>query len=380
MAAHRPDDAAFMRRALELAEQGRGHVEPNPMVGAVVVRQGRIVGEGFHERFGGPHAEPNAIAAAGGACRGATLYVTLEPCTHQGKTPPCLPEVVAAGFARVVVAMIDPDPRNNGRGIQQLRQAGIEVQVGLLEAEAQRLNAPFVKLTTRGLPFLTAKWAMSLDGKAATRTGDSRWISSEPARKLVHTIRGQADAILIGIGTALRDDPLLTARPPGPRVPTRIVADTQARLPLQSRLVLSAREAPLLVATTDAADPARRAALQAAGAEVLLLPHERGRPSADPARPEPVEGRVSLKALLQELGRRRMTNVLLEGGGELCAAALAGGLVDKCLVFIAPKLIGGRHAPTPVEGDGIPTIADALQATHTTLRPLGPDALIEAWL
>jgi len=355
-----------MARALELAERGRGHVEPNPMVGAVVVRDGRIVGEGHHERFGAPHAEANAIAAAGDACRGATLYVNLEPCTHHGKTPPCVPAIVAAGFARVVAAMEDPDPRTQGRGIEQLRQAGIEVEVGLLEAQARRLNAPFVKLTTRGLPFVIAKWAMSLDGKTATRMGDSRWISSEPSRKLVHQVRGRMDAILVGAGTVLADDPLLTARPPGPRTPVRIVADEQARIPLYSQLVRTADQVPLVVATTELAPAERRAAIAAKGAEVLVLPVQRGG--------------VSLRALMSELGRRHMTNVLLEGGGELCAAALAAGLVDRLMVFVAPKIIGGRHAPTPVEGEGAATLARALQASDWTLRRVGDDALIEAWL
>ena len=366
MAPEGTDPAKCMVRALELAERGRGWVEPNPMVGAVVARDGCIVGEGFHQRFGGPHAEPNAIAAAGQACRGATLYVTLEPCTHHGKTPPCVPAVVAAGFARVVAAMIDPDPRNQGRGIEQLRAAGLDVEVGLLEADAQRLNVPFTKLTTRGLPFVTAKWAMSLDGKTATRTGESHWISSAPSRQLVHTLRGQVDAILVGVGTALADDPLLTARPPGPRVAARIVADSQARLPVESRLVRSVADAPLIVATLESAPSERRAALAAAGAETLVLPEERGR--------------VSLPALMAELGRRRMTNVLLEGGGELCAAALAAGLVDKVLAFIAPKLIGGRDARTPVEGYGAATMAQALQARDWAVRRVGDDALIEAWL
>lgn len=360
------DPAALMARALELAERGRGWVEPNPMVGAIVVRDGRILGEGFHERFGGPHAEPNAIAAAGPACRGATLYVTLEPCTHFGKTPPCVPAIIAAGFARVIAAMVDPDPRNQGRGIEELRKAGIQVELGLLEAEARRLNAPFIKLTTRGLPFVTAKWAMSLDGKTATRTGQSRWISSAPSRQLVHTMRGQVDAILVGLGTVLADDPELTARPPGPRLATRVVADSQARIPLESRLVRTARQAPLIVATTGDAPAERRQSLAAAGAEVLALPAE--------------SGRLSLPALMAELGRRQMTNVLLEGGGELCATALAAGLVDKVLAFIAPRIIGGRDAPGPVAGEGIPELAQAIAPKHCTVRTVGDDALIEAWL
>jgi diaminohydroxyphosphoribosylaminopyrimidine deaminase/5-amino-6-(5-phosphoribosylamino)uracil reductase len=361
-----PNPTDFMRRALELAERGRGCVEPNPMVGAVVVRGGRIVGEGLHARFGGPHAEPVAVAAAGEACRGATLYVTLEPCTHYGKTPPCVPAVLAAGFTRVVAAMIDPDPHNQGRGIEQLRAAGVEVETGLLEGEARRLNAPFVKLATRGLPFVTAKWAMSLDGKTATRTGDSRWVSSAPSRELVHTLRGQMDALLVGIGTVLADDPLLTARPPGPRTAVRIVADSQARLPLDSQLARTVKQAPVLAATTEAAPAERRGALQAAGVEVLLLPAE--------------AGRVSLRALLAELGRRRMSNVLLEGGGELAAAALAGGLVDKLLVFVAPKVLGGRDAPTPAGGEGVATVAQAIRAREWASRRVGDDILIEAWL
>jgi len=356
----------FMSRALALAERGRGHVEPNPLVGAVVVREGEIVGEGFHERFGGPHAEVNAIAAAGEACRGATLYVTLEPCSHHGKTPPCVDAVLRAGFARVVAAMIDPDPRNRGRGIEKLRRAGVEVEVGLLEAEARRLNAPFIKLTTTGLPFVTAKWAMSLDGKIATRTGDSRWISSGPSREVVHDLRGKADAILVGIGTVLADDPLLTARPPGPRVAARVVADTRARLPLHSQLVETASEAPVVVATTQAAPEEKRRALADAGAEVLVLPER--------------DGRVSLRELMGELGRRQMTNVLMEGGGELFASAVREGLVDKVLAFVAPRLIGGRDAPTPLEGDGVALIEQAIETRDWSVRRVGDDLLIEAWL
>ena len=356
-----------MARALELAARGRGHVEPNPMVGAVVVRDGCILGEGWHERFGGPHAEPNAIDGAGSeACRGATLYVTLEPCSHRGKTPPCVEAICQAGFARVVCAVVDPDPRNQGRGIELLRAAGIEVEVGLLEAEARRLIAPFAKLITEGLPFLTAKWAMSLDGKIATRTGDSRWVSSEDSRRLVHTLRGQVDAILVGIGTAIADDPQLTARPPGPRTALRIVADSRARLSPASTLVATARDIPLLLATTDAAPDDRCRVLADAGVEVLILPDD--------------VGHVSLTALMEELGRRRLTNVLLEGGGQLIAAALDAGLVDKLMVFVAPSLIGGHDAPSPVEGLGIARMAQARRARDLTLHRIGDDALIEAWL
>jgi len=353
------DPVAAMTRALALAEQGRGCVEPNPMVGAVVVRDGRIVGEGWHQRFGEAHAEVNAIADAGGpeACRGATLYVTLEPCSHHGKTPPCADAVVAAGFARVVVAMVDPFPANQGRGIERLRAAGIEVEVGLLEAEARRLNAPFVKLVTESLPFLIAKWAMTLDGKIATRTGDSRWVSSPVSRRLVHEIRGQVDAVLVGISTALADDPLLTARPPGPRTATRIVADSRARLSPASQLV----------ATTGAAPEARCDTLARAGVEILRLPADG-------------EGHTDLRALVDELGRRRMTNVLMEGGGELFASALGAGLVGKLLVFVAPKLVGGRDAPSPVAGPGVARMDEAIATRDWSARTIGDEILIEAWL
>jgi len=358
-----PQDS--MTRALALAARGRGRVEPNPMVGAVVVRDGEIVGEGWHQVFGGPHAEPNAIADAGAeACRGADLYVTLEPCTHHGKTPPCTDAILAAGIARVFVAAIDPFPANQGQGLRILRDAGIEVSTGLLEDSARRLIAPFVKLTTRGLPFLTAKWAMSLDGKTASRTGQSRWISSAPSRKLVHELRGHSDAILIGIGTARSDDPMLTARPPGPRTATRVIVDRRARLPLECKLVQTARDAPVLVATTHAAPVREREALEARGVEVLVLPDR--------------HGRVDLRVLMTELGRRRMTHVLLEGGGELCAAVLSDGLADKLLAFVAPKIIGGRDAPTPVEGEGIGSVGNALLATNWSSRRIGDDLLIEA--
>ena len=363
------DPVAAMGRALALAEQGRGCVEPNPMVGAVVVRDGRIGGEGWHERFGEAHAEVNAIADAGGpeACRGATLYVTLEPCSHHGKTPPCADAVVAAGFAKAVVAMVDPFPANQGRGIERLRAAGIEVEVGLLEAEARRLNAPFVKLVTKGRPFVIAKWAMTLDGKIATRTGDSRWVSSPVSRRLVHEIRGEVDAVLVGISTALADDPLLTARPPGPRTATRIVADSRARLSPASQLVATARDVPLLLAVTDAAPEARCDTLERAGVEILRLPADE-------------EGRTDLRALMDELGRRRMTNVLMEGGGELFASALGAGLADKLLVFVAPKLVGGRDAPSPVAGPGVARMAEAIPARDWSARSIGDEILIEAWL
>jgi len=250
-------DGPWMRRALQLAEQGRGFVEPNPLVGAVVVRDGRAVGEGWHQRYGQAHAEVNALAAAGDAARGATLYVTLEPCCHHGKTPPCTDAVLRSGVRRVVAAMYDPFPQVAGHGADLLRAAGVVVEVGLGEAEARRLNAPYLKLLATGRPYVHAKWAMTLDGKIATRTGDSKWISNEASRHRVHALRGRMDAILVGIGTALADDPQLTARPPGPRTPARIVLDSHGRLPPTSLLAQTARTTPVLVVTAGGPEQGR---------------------------------------------------------------------------------------------------------------------------
>jgi diaminohydroxyphosphoribosylaminopyrimidine deaminase/5-amino-6-(5-phosphoribosylamino)uracil reductase len=340
------DDSFWMRRALAEAERGQGAVEPNPLVGAVVVQDGRIVGVGHHARFGGPHAEVVALQAAGAAAREATLYVTLEPCCHHGKTPPCTEAIRRAGIRRVVAALTDPFPRVAGGGFEALRSAAIEVESGRLETEARRLNAPYLKLLATGRPYVIAKWAMTLDGKTATATGDSRWISGPRARSLVHALRGRMDAIVIGIGTVLADDPQLTARPPGPRRAARVVLDSAARLPLESRLVRSARETPVWVAVTDRADAERRAALTARGCEILAVPGS---------------GRVPIVPLLEELGRRRVTNLLVEGGGTVLGAILDAGQVDAVDVFIAPILAGGAAAPGPAGGAGCQRIAEALR-------------------
>jgi diaminohydroxyphosphoribosylaminopyrimidine deaminase / 5-amino-6-(5-phosphoribosylamino)uracil reductase len=343
------DASEVMRRACELAERGLGAVEPNPAVGAVIVDdQLRLVGEGYHEQIGGPHAEVQALRQAGERARGGTLFVTLEPCCHTGRTPPCTRAVIAAGILRVVVGVQDPAPHANGRGLSELRSAGIDVEVGLLADVASRLIAPFAKRVSTGLPYVHAKWAMTLDGRIATRNGDSQWISNERARQIVHDLRGRMDAIVVGSRTATIDDPLLTARPPGPRTAVRIVFDSRAELPLTSRLVQTARDAPLLIAAHQSADPGRVAALAATGAEVLTLPAADGG-----GRPDP-------RALLEELGRREMTNVLVEGGGGLLGALFDRRLVDECHVFIASKIVGGGEAPAAVAGWGIERMADAL--------------------
>jgi diaminohydroxyphosphoribosylaminopyrimidine deaminase/5-amino-6-(5-phosphoribosylamino)uracil reductase len=359
-------DWRWMQRALELAERGRGRVEPNPLVGAVVVRDDQPVGEGWHEQYGQAHAEVNALARAGGAAEGATLYVTLEPCCHQGKTPPCTDAVLRAGIRRVVAAMTDPFPAVAGNGAALLRQHGVEVDMGLAEAQARRLNAPYLKLIATALPYVHAKWAMTLDGKICTRTGNSKWISNEVARSRGHELRGRMDAVVVGIGTVLADDPLLTARPPGPRVATRIVLDSRGRFPEGCRLAQTTAAAPVLVVTTGEVDAIRARQLQALGCELLNLPAEDGRPTPT--------------ALLRELGRRRMTNILVEGGSEVLGSFFDAGAIDEVHVFVAPRLAGGTAAKSPIGGRGVDRITDSLVLSDWELQTVGSQAPHDLWL
>jgi len=356
------DDARFMARALELARLGEGFVEPNPMVGCVLVHDGHVVGEGYHQRFGGDHAEAAALATAGALARGATAYVTLEPCCHFGKTPPCADALVRAGVRRVVVAQTDPFPAVAGGGLERLRAAGIEVEIGPHEDEARGLNAPYLKLVTTGRPWILAKWAMSLDGKIATSTGESRWISGEESRAVVHRIRGRVDGIVVGLRTAQRDDPQLTARPPGARVATRVVLDSQAALSLDSQLVRTARQTPVLIAASQDAPVDRCSALETAGCEVF--------------RCRAVDHAERWLELLDELGRRRWTNVLVEGGGEVLGTLLATRSIDEVHAFVAPLIIGGKDAPGVVSGPGIGPLADALRLERLTVRSCGVDVYV----
>jgi diaminohydroxyphosphoribosylaminopyrimidine deaminase/5-amino-6-(5-phosphoribosylamino)uracil reductase len=353
-----------MRRALELAERAAGLTSPNPMVGAVIVRDGVIVGEGFHAAAGGPHAEIEALAAAGERARGGTLYLTLEPCAHHGRTPPCAPAVIQAGLARVVVAARDPNALVDGRGIEALRASGIAVEVGLLAAEAEALNRAFVTWIREGRPHVTLKTAMTLDGKIADVHGGSRWITGEAARAETHRLRSCSDAIIVGIGTALADDPELTVRleTPWPREPYRVVIDTEARLPAGARMVHAGTPSRAVVAVGPRADAGRVRGLEAAGATVVRCPDS--------------AGRVDLGALLRWLAEREVTAALLEGGGELNAAFLDAGLVDRVVAFVAPVIVGGRAAGTPVEGGGR-ALKDALRLWGTTVRRLGDDVVIE---
>jgi len=359
-------DVWHMRRALELAAGGRGRVEPNPMVGCVIVQGAEVIGEGWHRRFGGPHAEVDALSIAGSRAAGATMHVTLEPCCHQGKTPPCSEAVIRAGLARVVVASRDPFPQVAGGGIEQLRRAGIQVDVGLLENEARQLNAPYFKLVETGRPWVIAKWAMTLDGKIATHAGDSRWISCEASRAIVHELRGRVDAIVVGRETAERDDPQLTARPAGPRPPVRVVLDSNASLWPESRLARTAGEVPVLVAATTEAPGENRRRLEASGVEVFACP---GETHAE-----------RLASLLDELGRRRMTNVLVEGGGRVIGSLLDEGQIDEVHVFLAPKLVGGADAPGPIAGRGIARIAEGRELLDPQVRRVGSDVYISGRL
>ena len=356
-----------MRLALQLARRGLGRTSPNPVVGAVIVKRGRVVGKGYHRRAGGPHAEVEALRQAGARARGATLYATLEPCNHTGRTPPCCDAVIGAGIARVVIAMKDPNPITNGRGMARLRRAGIRVITGVLGNEAKRLNAPFIKSMTRKLPWVVAKIAQSLDGKIATRTGESRWISSSRSRVYAHTLRRQADAIVIGVNTLLRDDPRLTVRGGKGRLrrdqPIKVIVDSHLRSPVSSRC-FSPASPPVIIATT-VRSARKQARFIEKGIEVVVLP--------------PTRGRVPLASLFRLLVQRhQIQSVLLEGGGELLASAFEERLVDRVAWFVAPLILGGRSSPPAVGGAGVPRLAKAIRLGEVTVRRVGPDVLVEA--
>lgn len=371
-----PQDEQFMRKALALALRGRGSVEPNPMVGCVLVRDGVVIAEGYHRKFGGPHAEVDALARAQGRARGATAYVTLEPCCHQGKTGPCTEALLAAGVARVVAAMADPFPQVAGQGLRLLDQAGMRTAVGLLEDDARLLNAPYLKRLATGLPWILLKWAQSLDGKLATWTGRSQWITGQASLRESHRIRGVVDAVVVGAGTVAADDPQLTCRLVRPRRTARRVAiDGQLRMSLDRRLVASAAEAPVVIACTQFAVDAQREkaeALRQAGCELLVLP-------------QIAPGRIDLRALLAWFGSWQATNVMVEGGGHLLGQFLDQKLADEVAIFIAPMLIGG--APAREEGSavtpwpvGVEDLANSPRLGHVRMRPLGPDLYVRGHL
>ena len=361
-------DVKYMRRALALAARARGRTSPNPLVGAVIVQGGEVVGEGYHQAAGEAHAEVHVINHAGAAVRGGTLYVTLEPCAHYGRTPPCTEAIIRSGIAQVFAAHVDPNPRVGGKGIQELEEAGVRVHVGLCETEALRLNEIFIKYIRTNQPFVILKSAMSLDGKIATVTGESQWISSEASRLRGHEIRDAVDAILVGVNTVINDDPSLTTRLPGRdgKDPARIIVDSECRTPPRARVLNPDSNGYAIVATTRRASEERIARLEAMGAKVLVIEEE--------------ENRVCLSSLVQVLGCQRITSVLIEGGAEVNASALKAGIVDKVMFFIAPKIIGGTDAPSPIGGEGIQRLAEAHELRDVAIKSIDGDILIEGYL
>jgi diaminohydroxyphosphoribosylaminopyrimidine deaminase/5-amino-6-(5-phosphoribosylamino)uracil reductase len=356
-------DRRHMARALQLAARGRGYVEPNPMVGCVIARDDQILGEGYHTRHGAAHAEIEALRDAGQASLDkTTMYVTLEPCCHHGKTPPCSEAVIRSGIPRIVVAHRDPFPQVAGGGIGQLRDAGRCVEVGLLESESRALNAPYLRLIETGRPWMIAKWAMTLDGKIASQSGSSQWISGPDSRAIVQALRGRVDAIMVGGRTAALDDPRLTARPPGPRTATRIVVSGKAEIALNSRLIRTIDAAPILIAVGPEAAAESRRALEDAGCEIFTCDA-----------PSPI---ARLALLLEELGRRRMTNVLVEGGGQLLGSLFDLNMIDEVHTFIASKLVGGDRAATPIAGRGMDQMSQAVLLDQPSVESVGDDVYV----
>jgi diaminohydroxyphosphoribosylaminopyrimidine deaminase/5-amino-6-(5-phosphoribosylamino)uracil reductase len=353
--------------ALRLAGKARGRTSPNPMVGAVVVKGGTIISRGFHRRAGEPHGEAIALQRAGKAAKGATLYVTLEPCSHTGKrTPPCTPLVLQSGVKRVVVAMIDPNPRVSGGGIQSLQKAGIDVVTGVLEADARKLNEAFIKHITTGMPFVTLKIAQTLDGKIATASGESKWITGEKAREEGHRLRDVNDAILVGINTVLTDDPSLTTRIPKGRDPIRVIVDSRLRIPLNARVLTQKSSAKTLIATLASAPQSKMKRLRNAGTEVITV--------------KSAKGRVDLRDLMRKLGKRDIMSVLVEGGAEINASALTSGIVDKAVIFIAPMLMTGRDSLCSLGGVSPLKLSHAITLTNITSRFVGQDLMITGYL
>ena len=353
-----------MAEAIELARRATGRTHPNPMVGCVIVRDNEIVGRGYHTRAGEPHAEVAALDDAPGDVTGCEMFVNHEPCCHVGRTPPCTDAILDAGIGRVVVGTIDPDPRVSGQGIEILSDAGVDITCGVLEEESRRLNAPFFKYIEHGLPWVAAKWAMSLDGKIATRTGDSRWITDEAARRRVHELRDHHDAILVGHRTLMVDDPRLTCRLDGGRDPVRFVIDTRLEAPVDHRIFNhDDSTADTITFVGPDADDRRRQTLESRGVETVEIPVDE-------------RGWLDLEPILKNIGDRGLLSLLVEGGGTLLGSLFDAGFVDYAYGFVAPRIIGGTDAPTPFGGDGITTMAECLELTSPTVEHHRPDLLI----
>ena len=367
-------DAIYMAKALRLAARGRGQTSPNPMVGAVIVARDRVVGQGYHRRAGGPHAEVFALQTAGTRALGATLYVTLEPCSHTRKrTPPCVPTIIASGLRRIVVAMRDPNPLVKGRGIRRLRRAALDVSVGCLADRAERLNEAYIHWIRTGRPFVLMKAAMTLDGKIATATGESQWITGEAARRQTHRLRRQVDAVMVGIGTVLKDDPRLTARissrgsqQAAGRQPIRVVIDSRLRISPTAKVFSALSSSRTIIVTTEQALKRKVEQLQACGITVLIVPAH--------------ENRVSLRACLTRLGEMGIISVMLEGGSELNASALRSGLINHVRLYVAPVLLGGQDAKGAIGGKSPRRLADSLPVENLRVERIGRDLVLEGTL
>lgn len=355
----------YMRMVLRLAQRGRGLVNPNPMVGCIIVKDGKIAGQGFHKKAGLPHAEIEALEKAQDKAQGASLYVNLEPCSHYGRTPPCTKAIIKAGIKKIYVAMFDPNPLNNGKGIDELRRNGIEVKVGILEEEAKRLNEVFIKFITEKVPFVTVKVAETLDGKIATKTGESKWISSEKSREYAKKLRAEVDAILVGVNTIIKDNSLLNPKSETKKPFYKIILDSRLRTPINARIFSKESVSEIILATTKYASKLK-IDLFSKKAEVLICKDK--------------NKQVDLRDLMKKLARREISHILIEGGGQTIASALEAKIVDRVLFFIAPKIIGGRESPTSVEGEGIKNLKDAIKIKDTGIRRLDEDLLIEGYL
>lgn len=357
------DDRGYMRMALEYAKKGMGQTSPNPMVGAVIVKDGRVIGQGWHEKYGQPHAERNALASCTESPKDAVMYVTLEPCCHYGKQPPCVDAVLEAGIGRVVIGSPDPNPLVGGKGVKILREHGVQVTEDVLREECDRLNEVFLYYIQTKKPFVVMKYAMTLDGKIAAYTGRSKWITGEEARNHVQLQRHRYTGIMAGIGTVLADDPLLTCRMPGGNNPVRIICDTKLRIPLTAQVVTTADQADTIIATCSA-DGEKRSALERAGCRVFSVGEK--------------DGHVDLQQLMVKLGEEKIDSILLEGGGTLNWAALESGIVRRVQAYISPKLFGGKTAKTPVEGQGVSSPDHAFFLKNSTVTRIGEDFLVES--
>jgi len=358
------DDEYWMRRALRLAEKGRGRTSPNPMVGAVLVKNGNVVGEGYHAKAGEAHAEIVALQQAREETRGAVLYLNLEPCTHYGKTPPCAPQVIQSNIKRVVIGMEDPNPLVKGKGVETLKRAGLKVEVGILEKECRRLNEAFCKYILKKEPFVMLKVAATLDGKIATRNGDSKWISGEASRHLVHQLRDQVDGVLVGIGTVLKDDPRLTARIRKGRDPYRIILDSQLKTPEEAK-VIGTSPSKTIFASTEIAPKDKIEKLEKKGAQVLLFDSKRGK--------------INLKSCLSKLGEIGMMSLMVEGGSQVNGSFLDEGLIDKLLLFLSPKIMGDPQALGIFGGKAVSSVQETIAFKEMKTRKVGKDILLESY-